>query len=359
MAPPLRRRDLALLPALWKSRTIHKDLAAWMAYAAVPACAGAMVRRDGTREEFAVGADAGTTRFAAASLTKQVTAYLVGMLGLDPGQPLSRWLPELREERERRVTIGHALSHSSGFPNWRFEAGQALRCAFEPGERFRYSGEGYVCLQRIVEAATGRSFAEAVREKVFAPLGMESSSLFWRPEWEGRYAVPHRGNAEPDLNWTAAAKRLQERAKALGRSAESLRYEDCLAAAERPLPNWIGPNAAASLLTTVRDYAKFAAAAALRGDAGKRLLRERRVEVRSGAGWSIGWGLGWGIEQAANGRRFLWQWGDNGGSKAIVFAEPERGEALFVFTNGEDGSAVYERLVGRMHGFEHPALLWI
>jgi CubicO group peptidase (beta-lactamase class C family) len=359
MMPLLRRRDLALLPALGISGSLQKDLAAWMAYAAVPACAGAIVRRDGRREEFAVGADVETTLFSAASLTKQVTAYLVGVLGLDLKQPLSRWLPELSEGRARRVTIGQALSHCGGFPNWRFEAGQALTCAFEPGERFRYSGEGYVCLQRIVEAETGRSFAEAVREKVFEPLGMASSSLFWRPEWEGRYAVPHRGNAEPDRNWTAAAKRLQVRAKAQGKSAEAMRYEECLAAAERPLPNWMLPNAAASLLTTVRDYAKFVTAAVLRDGTGKRLLEDRRVEVRHGAGWYLGWGPGWGIEQTASGRRFLWQWGDNGGSKAIVLAEPARGEALFAFTNGEKGKAVYERLAARLHGFEHPALLWI
>jgi hypothetical protein len=58
-------------------------------------------------------------------------------------------------------------------------------------------------------------------------------------------------------------------------------------------------------------------------------------------------------------RDFLWQWGDNPGFKHIVFAEPLRGEALFVFTNGDGGAKVYQKVIMNVGGLEHPALAWI
>jgi hypothetical protein len=42
-----------------------------------------------------------------------------------------------------------------------------------------------------------------------------------------------------------------------------------------------------------------------------------------------------------------------------VLAEPARGEALFVFTNGDGGAKVYDRIATHLTGHEHPALVWI
>lgn len=296
--------------------------------------------------------------FQAASLTKQVTAHVVLALrdqgAVDLDKPLTTYVDDIQDERSRRATLRHVLSHSAGFPNWRFEKGSALVADFEPGSRWQYSGEGFVYLQRIIEKLTGKPFAQVGQEMVFEPLGMRSSALRWKPEFEGRFALPHRRRGELVEKWDKDGRAAEASAKRLG---HELRYVDSIAVAVesggRALPNWIVPNAAASMMTTANDYAKFLTAAT-----GNPELRREQITMRSGKDWLLGWGLGWGIERVA-GHEYLWQWGDNGGYKNVVFAEPSRGRAVFVFTNGDAGARLYDRVVTHMTGHEHPALFWI
>src|SRR5215467_468183 len=92
------------------------------------------------------------TVFEAASLSKPVFAYAVlklveqGKLGLDV--PLTSYLPKpyIADDRLKEITARFVLSHRTGFPNWRGE-GNPLTIHFTPGERFSYSGEGFVYLQ--------------------------------------------------------------------------------------------------------------------------------------------------------------------------------------------------------------------
>jgi len=72
----------------------------------------------------------------------------------------------------------------------------------------------------------------------------------------------------------------------------------------------------------------------------------------------LSWGLGWGIEQW-NSRIFPWQWGDNCGCKNIVVAEPAQREAIFVFTNSDNGGRLYEWIVRSIHRLDHPFFLWL
>jgi CubicO group peptidase (beta-lactamase class C family) len=129
------------------------------------------------------------TVFQAASLSKPAFAFAVmqlvtrGTITLDT--PLSTYLPQPYVPDDallERVTTRHVLSHVTGWPNWR-PTGQDLRRNAPPGERFGYSGEGYVYLQRVVEHVTGRSLEELMQTDVLTPLGMLRSSFIWaRPE---------------------------------------------------------------------------------------------------------------------------------------------------------------------------------
>lgn len=95
------------------------------------------------------------TIFEAASLSKQVAAYAAFALRaagkLDFDRTLVSYVDDLPNERARRVTVRHVLSHSSGFPNWRSSPDAPLTPEFEPGSQFQYSGEGFFYLQRILE----------------------------------------------------------------------------------------------------------------------------------------------------------------------------------------------------------------
>ena len=46
---------------------------------------------------------------------------------------------------------------------------------FEPGSRFQYSNYGFVLLGAIIEAVSGESYYDYVREHVFGPAGMTST----------------------------------------------------------------------------------------------------------------------------------------------------------------------------------------
>jgi len=171
---------------------------------------------------------ASDTIFEAASLSKPVFAYgvlkLVDQGKLDLDTPLSKYLPQPYIEGDPgidKITARFVLSHRTGFRNWRGD-GNPLQIYFTPGERFSYSGEGFVYLQKVVEHITGRSLNDYMSEAVFTPLGMTSSSYVWRGGYDSSTATGHDVDQQP---------RDKSKPKE--------------------------PNAAASLQTTARDYATF------------------------------------------------------------------------------------------------------
>ena len=80
-------------------------------------------------------------------------------------------------------------------------------------------------------------------------------------------------------------------------------------------------------------------------------------EPASSACISSQWGLGAGLEQVGR-RTFAWQWGDNSGDKAFYLADPAHEWGMVVFTNGERGAAVYQRVIRDVTGDSHPAFPW-
>jgi CubicO group peptidase (beta-lactamase class C family) len=301
-------------------------------------------------EKVAVGPD---TIFHAASLSKQVTAYAAFALKLDLDRTLVSYVDDLKDSVARTVTVRQVLSHCSGFPNWRFEEGEELVPKFRPGTKFQYSGEGFFYLQRILEKVSGKSICEVAEELVFRPLGMTSSCMAWRPEWMERVALPYNSKGVLRPNWDRPPRVLRAYAQKAGENFESWKYERYSAVVKEVggtmLPNGIVPNGASSMVTSGADYVKFLAAA-MRNP----VLTKEETRINE----NLGWGLGWGVERLGN-REFLWQWGDNGGFKHIVFAEPARGGGIFVFTNGDAGAKVYRQIVKRESGVEHPAFAWL
>jgi CubicO group peptidase (beta-lactamase class C family) len=283
------------------------------------------------------------TVFEAASLSKPVFAYAVlrmvdrGQLDLDA--PLTKYLPGAYVENDPRlnlITARMVLSHRTGFPNWRPRGGP-LRIHFTPGERFSYSGEGFVFLQKVVERVMGQPLDEVMRKLVFEPLGMTSSSYVWMQSFDQRKATGHNPAG---------------------------------AATERRKPG--EANAASSLQTTVGDYSRFLIAimngTGLKKETAREMLHAQ-VAVDEGGSNAIdratgklspfiSWGLGWGLEQTAEGQTF-WHWGSNNDDVKCFTVSYEKEKAgLVVFTNSGNGLSIVSEIVNQALGGTHPAFAW-
>lgn len=325
------------------------------------------VRRAGSQDGVS-----GDTVFEAASLSKPVFTAIVLQLAaeglIDLEKPLGDYLalPNPADERAKAITAAHVLSHSGGWRNWRGGRDTTLTSDFPPGSRFSYSGEGFFFLQRVAEKLTGKGLARLARERVFEPLGMRSSSFIWRPELDATLASPHsnRGVAF-DSHHVRIAKAFRSLPVQPGRSPDEWTNEDVERAmpsadANLPvLPNFLVPNAAASLMTSARDYGTFVRWLLGAGQvSGGRALVDRMLPQRVAINEALGWGLGVGVERHA-GRQYFWHWGDNPGFKNFVIGDPASGSAIVLFTNGNAGARVYERVLRARTGVDHPAFLWI
>jgi CubicO group peptidase (beta-lactamase class C family) len=376
-------------PGLQSSSSLHppssildNDLPRWMRLASVPGVSLAIVERDRvTARGFGVTRAGGTqlvdadTVFEAASLSKPVFAYLVLRLAadgaIDLDRPLGEYLPlpNPSDAASRPITARHVLSHATGWRNWRNTREHVLTADFAPGSRFGYSGEGYYFLQRVVERVTGRGILRLTRERVFQPLGMRRSAYMSRPDLEVNRAEPHSNRGVPIESFnTRVSRGMRDFAATAAKSMDDWTHEDAERAAPTAnpnnpaFPNFLLPNVAGSLLTTANDYSLFLRhLLGLSGaPAGGRAVLDRMLAPQVTINEAIRWGLGVGLQSADTGPGDqFWHWGDSGGVKAFVLGDPATRSAVVVFTNGNSGRAVYERVVRTVRGADQAAFLWI
>lgn len=316
--------------------------------AAVPGAAMALVEENGidcfvnggVRGGLAAAPVDQFTVFDAASLTKPVFAYIVLQLvdrgELDLDARIADYLPGYLQGDggSASIAVRHLLSHSAGLPNWR-NADYPLRTWFEPGERFSYSGEGYLYLQRAVEAVTGEGLEALATRLVFQPLAMERSSFVWQPRFDVNRAWPH---------------------DAYGMPARSNKPGEA--------------NAAWSLQTCATDFARFlrAVLAGSRLTAkASRLWLSPQVEIRHrGIQWlepsvedlvtGVAWGLGWGLEPGVG---TFFHWGDNGPFTAFTLGSSQARKALVVFANAASGLSIMPELMAHAFPGDRPSLRWL
>ena len=171
-----------------------------------------------------------TSLFPAASMGKQVFAFGALQLAEEEKLDLDKPLKEYRADGaptgkwSDKITARHILSHSSGLMNWRGDKNQEFTPAFEPGTKFRYSGEGFYFLQRCVEHITGVGFEQWMQDRVMKPLGMNSSTYLWRADGDARIVAGHRGD-DPFYN-TEFAKKLFALIEANGKPLSAWHHEE-------------------------------------------------------------------------------------------------------------------------------------
>ncbi len=276
------------------------------------------------------------TVFEAASISKPLFAHVVyslvldGVLELDT--PLDTLVPELPElghdSRAARLTARLLLMHRGGLPNWRsrlnlaaesyselFAPDDRLEFVLDPGTEYRYSGEGYVLLQRIVEEVTGESLNELTAERLFEPLGMARSSFLLDTEMRRNYSLGHDAEGNPD-KW-------------------ELRV----------------PLASSTLHTTAADLARFGAylASEIRTGGPFATLADPATSVATDGDRQLSWGLGLGIV-TDGARRYLY----HGGNNVIFIADfmygVEENLGYALLTNSSNGEQVVEAVERRVFG---------
>lgn len=169
----------------------------------------------------------GVTDFRLASVTKQFTAMAVMMLVRDGKL---RYVEKLTDvfpgfpSYGKAITIRNLLNHTSGLldyeslmqpqdPNASPEKMVQIQDAevlnlleqqtttkFAPGTKWDYSNSGYVLLGSIVGKVSGRPFGDFLRERIFAPLGMQNTLAFEK----GKNQVPNRAfgySPKGDHSW--------------------------------------------------------------------------------------------------------------------------------------------------------------
>ena len=238
------------------------------------------------------------TIFPIASMTKPVTAVAILML-VEEGKvrlsdPVSRFIPEFKNTKvamprsdagggegdiytvpaKRDVTVHDLITHTSGLGSGGAAGGATARIAprdltgtvadwtaalgaapldFQPGTRWAYSGlAGIDTLGRIVEVASGLTFDEFLRQRVFEPLGMKDTA----------FNVPE--------------DKKQRVVTLYSRTPEGLEL--------RPVPAWVATTTlhggGGGLWSTAEDYLQFAQMLVNGGELnGTRLLGSRTVEL--------------------------------------------------------------------------------
>jgi CubicO group peptidase (beta-lactamase class C family) len=311
----------------------------------VPGISFAFFNREGVLWEHVSGIKNMQTRelvgpetvFEAASISKAVFSLLLQSLASDGVLDLTRPLvdyvdpvPSLGyDPRSRLLTSQMLLSHQGGLPNWRtrinldastygelFGPQDTLRFVADPGEEYRYSGEGFVLLQRVIEVVTAETLGSLAESRVFQPLGMPRTRFSFDEVAEQDHAVGHARDGKPNkfgLRVTLASSTLH---------------------------------------TTAADLARFGARLAegvsQRGDLAA--LIEPRVTVEEHDEARLSWGLGLGVIDTRTGRYFF-----HGGNNVIFIADfiygVEEDLGYVLLTNSANGTAmvtaVEERVFGR------------
>lgn len=259
------------------------------------------------------------TIFNIASLTKPLVSTTVLMLvsqdKWDLDKPLYHYWtdPDVSEDpRHKKLTTRHVLSHQSGLPNWRgHEPGGKLSFAFEPGTEWKYSGEGFEYLRQALERHFKLPIEKLADSLVFKPYGMNDTRFYWDQGMDSlRYANRHRRDGSA--------------------------YE---------METWNAANASNLVLTTIHDYTKFGVQA-MKGTHLKpavyKEMTSKQVQLKNNKEFGLGWVL---IKDLTNGEHAIMHTGSNPGINTIIILLPASKRGIVVFTNGDNGYELYEKLI--------------
>lgn len=295
------------------------------------------------RTQEAMAAD---TRFYIASSGKLATAaatlQLVQEGKLRLTDPVFPWVKDIegigKLRNIRAVTVEQLLKHRSGLaeyytedfeaaveeqPDKRWSAAESLAHAYgedaqaKPGREFIYTNTNYVLLGHLIERIDGTPYADALRRRIFEPLGMAATGVGANRAASGLAHGYARGGR----------KRLRDISYA----------------------GWNAITGDGAVVTTAADYEAFLFglfrdARLLPARAVARMCRPQEEDP------DAAYGLGCSIEETPWGEA----WGHNGsisGFNADTWYLPKLGVAVVFMTNGDTLSDDPEILVKAVRAY--------
>jgi serine beta-lactamase-like protein LACTB, mitochondrial len=272
-----------------------------------------------------------STVYRIASVTKSLTAVAAMQLAekgaLDLRAPVQKYAPSF-PAKPFPITTRQLLAHLSGIRNYRREEGERTAhydslidalsifkdepLEHEPGTRYTYSVFGYTLLGVVIEGASGMTYPDYMRERIFKPAGMEHTFV------DDLYAlIPNRARGYHP--------------KVYGKFNGEVRNASLMDSSYK-IP-------AGGFVSTAEDMARFAIAV----QNGVLIKPETFAQMtRSGTtrdGQDTGYGYGWYVEHR-EGRTpdgSVWHGGVQQGFTSDLWILPKKHFALVILTNLEGG----------------------
>jgi len=292
--------------------------------------------------------------FYGASLSKSVFGYLLAQLAneglIDLDKPLQEYLdvpiPEMffkrewrgfkniaNDDRFKEITARMCLSHTTGFPNWRwvsrtgeFQPEGKIQFYFDPGTDYSYSGEGIRLLQIVIEKILGKGLEQLARERVFDPLDMNMTSYVWQERFENNYSNGHTTEQK------VIDKETEDEAGAAG-----------------------------SMETTAVDYSKFLAKIIkmsshnsdvtklmftpnIRINSKKQFGPESLEKTNVNDNIELNYGLGWGILKSPYGHGYFKE-GHGEGFQHYSILFPEKRIGILLMSNSDNAEGIFKEVL--------------
>lgn len=279
-----------------------------------------------------------TTAYRLGSISKPITAAAVMQLvergKLDLDAPIQKYCPAF-PEKQWPVTARLLLGHLAGVRHYKNDAefnsthhynsvveGVGMfkddPLLFEPGTKYSYTTHGFAVLGCAVEGASGMSFPDYVREKVFKPAGMD------------RIRVDNVTDIIPN------------RAQGYQKTQSGELRNSGLADTSYKIPG-------GGFISTVEDLAKFAIAMQTGMLVKKETLDLMWTSQKTRDGKVTGYGMGWGVHER-NGMKEVEHGGAQQRVSTYLYMIPEKGLAVVLMTNLEGIGGVLASLSREIAG---------
>jgi len=262
------------------------------------------------------------TAFEIGSMTKQFTAAGILLLAQDRKLSVDDRISTFLKGTPTNwywITLRHLMTHTSGLKNYTgldgFELTRHLTQAqfiskmaaypldFKPGDKWAYCNTSYNLLGWVIENVSGKSYAEFLQERIFAPLHMTNTALrapgVVLPGRASGYETNRAGqfvNRDPDVTDVFSA---------------------------------------GALVSTVGDLAKWNAALDTNLILSSESLRQMWTPVRLNDGTRHPYGFGWFLS-SYQGHANVGHSGSTDGFSASLQRFPEAGLTVILLSNSDE-----------------------